>query len=157
MNLPLPSTAAIQLSAQVGALVMPLAKYISSESLDHRGRLRHEIDKLGHADAAASWALRAMYFTAFGKGAEAHEAAQNAVRLGVGLETQGSLAINTYMNFADFGRALELLTKAADPSGGYFSTQIAWLIRAGGIRTADSYCEIAKCGRRAESVVIQAE
>lgn len=143
MTTPRRATTQALLAPQVLGLLTSLTRYVSEESLELR-RLRNEIDKLARVDAAGSWALRAIYLTAMGRASEAREAVQNALRLGVGLHNQGSLATNVHLNFANFGAALELLTNAADPRGGYFSSQIAWLVRAGGIRTAAKYCEIAK-------------
>ena len=79
-------------------------------------RLWIEIDKLARVDAAGSWALRSIYLTAMGNASEAREAVRNAVRLDVSPDIQGSLATNVYINFANFSDALDLLTKAADPS-----------------------------------------
>lgn len=143
MTTPRPANSAALLAPQVVGLLTSLTRYISDETLEHR-RLRIEIDKLARVDAAESWGLRAIYLTAMGNCSEAREAVRNAVRLGVSPDNQGSLAANVYINFAHFGDALDLLTKAADPRGGYFSSQIAWLVRAGGIRTASRYCDIAR-------------
>ena len=143
MTTPRPATTAALLAPQVLGLLTSATRYILNETLEHR-RLRSEIDKLARVDAAGSWTLRAIYLTAMGKAAEAREAVRNAVRLGVSPDIQGSLATNVYINFANFSDALDLLAKAADPRGGYFSNRIAWLVRAGGIRTAAGYCEIAR-------------
>ncbi len=143
MTTPIPATIAGEVHQELIKVLSGLTRYIDDESIALR-RLRGRIDQLTKVDAARGWAAKATYSTLFGDKKDALAAAQNALRLTHEAGVWGTVATNVYMNIGEFDAALRCLIEAAHPHRGLFSTNVTWLIAAGGLRTALEYCGIAE-------------